>query len=365
MVAIAITNRYTDGFDLAWTPAGGETTFDVELNREADFASDTSLLFQGHSTADTAWRGLPSGTPFWARARKTNGGNGAWSTPVNFATLPVAPAAYSGFSMDKAGLVVPAAIQNLALAGSVPAVAGYPLTNMLRDDPQSMWLIRRTTPLSNAVAIEFETSGEPIDTIAMLGTFADDAAQWTVSHAQTAADRTNGTGTSVAAFADQPFRASVSIGRRRSYHAMRTFDSTTDRYWRIFLRNINSRVFIARQLIVGAMRMSVNASRGFGSAPLDFGGVSRNRFGTPDRLIGWRGRVLDLELSWLNESEYQTKWSDLDTLVGLSKPVLVIQNAKRNVWMQDRMGFGELSQMRGEIQRGDRWLKRMECKSIY
>jgi hypothetical protein len=80
---------------------------------------------------------------------------------------------------------------------------------------------------------------------------------------------------------------------------------------------------------------------------------------------GWRGRKVEFPLSWISEAEYEAKWRDLDQLVGTTDPVLALPNPKASRYLNDRIAFGEITNMRGELMRGDKYAKTIEIRSLY
>ena len=235
---LTLNDRYTNGFAIQLANSDGAgIAFVFEINRSPDFASDDTLtgvvtgVPLGNSVVTIL--GLPSSTPFYIRAISSNIG-AVYSNVLFAATTLVAPITnYAGFSVDKAMLVVPADIANLeaSFAAGNALRAGFPVSNLLRDDPQS------TFQSVGAVSftLTFETSGEPIDTVALLGTMADDDATWAISSSPVegnfaAAGATN------SGFIT--FRCSPSIGRRPSYHGLYTLPApVTNRFWSISIAN--------------------------------------------------------------------------------------------------------------------------------
>lgn len=336
----------------------GETAWTIEANRSPDFAADESITRGFGSAGAATMRDLVPDTPYYFRARKTNGGNGPWSATYMTATAPPASAPnppYTGFSIVPAILVVPEPLGDLAMTN---IDAGSLASSMTNDDPMS--LVRVAGP--DNTTITFRTPGRPIDTFAILGTLAHEDIVWRIRGAATLADVT---GAPVVDTGNVQFRISPGIGRRKYYHAFRRLSQTyTLEFWQIDISGF-AQFFVARNLVVGLARSSVNISRGAGQVPLDFGKVDRTIFGTPDRVVGWRGRNVEFPLSWITEAEYEAKWRDLDQLVGLTDPVLALPNPKANVYLNDRIAFGEIGSARGEIMRGDRWLKSLEIRSLY
>jgi hypothetical protein len=356
MTALALVARTNSSLTIGVTAGAGETQFELEFNRADDFASDDSLFRTGLAAGNAAVAGLPADTPFFVRGRSTNGGvSGAWSIPVLAATLPpAATGAYLGFSIEPSFLIVPEPINEITCAEQA---AGSPAVNLLSDDPTA--LLRSQ---NGNVTIYAHTAGRLSDGVSLLGTMLDEAATWRIR----AAD-------SVAATAAAPtldsgvvaFRASPNLGMRPSYHGFfRAGAPVAASWWRIDIVNPGP-TFIARNLVIGLVRSSVNFSRGAGTAPWDLGSVQRTVYGTPDRVRGWRGRAVDFQLSWLSEAEFEAKWADLDRLVGTTEFVWILPNSKASPYRHDRIGLGTIEQMRAENVRSSKFLRTIEVRSIY
>lgn len=356
MVTISTKSVTSTSFIVEVDADSGETLFDVEINRAEDFASDDSFIQSNVGFGDRTFAGLPSDTVWSIRARKTNGGIGLWTPVIKRATLPApANAPNLGLTVDKALLVRPEQLSQI-LAPS--ALLGAPAKNLLRDDPMSAMRVNG----SGTFAIQFETAGRPMDAIALLGTLAGIDATWRIRAAA-----------SQAALASAPtydtgyirFHASPNLGARELYHGLHLMAAPrTDTWWEISITHA-APAFVARNLVVGLQRKSVNASRGSGQTAYDLGSMSRTSYGTPQRVEGWKGRRVDFELSWLSETEYQTKWSDLEMTLGLTRPVMVLPNSRANQYLHDRIGFGCISSTRSEVMRGDKSLRQITVDSLY
>lgn len=336
---------------------GGETAFDVEANRSLDFASDESIVKTGQVAGAVVMQDLVPDTPYYIRTRKTNGGNGLWSAGYMVATTAPAAApapAYNGFSIIPALLVVPEPIDDVQ---GVNTEAGSVATNLFNDDPLSTWRVAGATG-----AITFRTTGRAIDTFAFLGTLANEGVTWRIRGATTLANTTAAPGVDTGVV---PLRISTGIGQRKHYHGFRRFTQTYNyEWWRIDLAGFNA-FFMARHLVVGFARASVNISRGAGHSPVDMGRIERTLFGSPDRVVGWRGRAVDFPLSWISETEYEAKWRDLDQLVGQTDPVLAIPNPKVSQYLNDRIAYGEVTDMRTELMRGTKYARSLTIRSLY
>lgn len=370
---LSLTNRAAN--ELTFSLVADEdvmTQVVLELNRSPDFSSDDTIFKLitgiGNGTSSQTVRGLPSGTTWHIRAL-SNGSGAAYSNIVVAATTEVATAtAYAGFSVDKSLLVDPVTIASISdgYGANNARLAGFPPFNLLRDDPQSTWQVIPSVGAALHTTLTFQTSGEPIDTVAILGTLASDDMIWSISSAPTVGGF-GGAGST--ASGDLPFRCSPSIGRRQYYHALYSLPApTTNRFWSITITSsplVHSVSFIARQLVLGLARQSTNPSQGASESISDTGTFSRGRFGTPDRVAGWRGRAVSFEMSWLRETEYQAKWAPVLTLVGKTKSVLALANGKRNVWTNDRLAFGPITDMQGENMKSSRHSVGIAIDSLY
>lgn len=357
MATLALNARLANRLDITVTAGGGETAFQAEVNRFPDFASDESWFYTPAAGGNSFLDLLPDTIYYW-RVRKTNAGNGPWSQTYMWATLPGAAApvpAYNGFSIIPAILVVPEPLADLVATN---VEAGSVVDNLVNDDPMSTLRIGPAGP----TAITFRTSGRPIDTFAFLGTLANEDVTWRIRGAASAAAVT------AAPLVDTgvvQFRISNGIGRRQHYHAFRRLGQTyTHEFWRIDLTGFTY-FFMARHLVVGLARSSVNISRGQGSTPMDMGRIERTQFGAPDRVRGWRGRNVEFPLSWISEAEFEAKWRDLDQLVGTTDPVLALPNPKASVYLNDRIAYGEIVDMRAEMMRGTKYARQITVRSLY
>jgi len=346
-------------------PNGAGANYTVELNRAEDFSSDDSIFLQVNNVAAGSangfiFPGLPSGTTWYARLISAAGER----SPVVIGATSVAAltTTYTGYSIAKALLVVPVGIVNPRAGGSngTYGLSGFPAANLLRPDPASTFQMRNNDAGVSGT-IFFETSGEPIDVVALLGHNQPDDVTWEIHHSKTAIF--NGADDTILPYTTM--RVSPSIGQRQSYHSFARLPSpTTDRFWAINIIS-SSRHLIARNLVLGRARETTNADKGAGYGVNDLGSATRTRFGVLDSVRGWRGKVVDFAMSWISETEFQAKWADLPGLVGTTKAVLAIPNSKRNIHLNDRIAFGNITQMRGENVQSFKYSQTIEINSIY
>lgn len=358
MATLDLSARAANSMNLTLGAGGGETAWEIEVNRAADFFSDESYFVPQAASGVRTISDLVPDTPYYFRARKTNGGNGPWTPTVMAATLVPTQAVvpYTGFTIVPAILVVPEPINEPDLAAT-NVEAGSSVLNLLNDDPASVLKVAGT-----GSAITFRTTGRSIDTFALLGSAANENVTWRIRGGTSAANVTAAPTTDTGVV---NFRINPGIGRRPHYHAFRQLAApVTTEYWRIDIAGVTANWF-ARHMVVGLARSSVNISRGAGRAPMDLGQFQRTQLGSPDRVRGWRGETIDFPLSWLKESEYETKWSDLMQLVGTTEPVLAIPNPKSNVYLNDRIAYGVIADARDENMRSDRYAKTLTIASLY
>lgn len=352
-----IIARTGSSVTLTLTAGGGETAWEIETNRSEDFNADESYFIPVAAAGNIAINDLVPDTPYYFRTRKTNGGNGAWSATFMAATGAPAAApvpAYTGFSIIPALLVVPEPIVDLV---GTNVAAGSDVNNLNNDDPMNVFKVAGASS-----AITFRTTGRAIDTFALLGSLANESVTWRLRGAATATNVTAAPTTDTGVVS---FRVSNGLGRRRHYHAFRRLAApVTSEYWRIDLAGITAN-FIARHLVVGFARSSVNVSRGAGHEANDMGSFGRTMFGSPDRVRGWRGRKVEFPLSWVSEAEYEAKWRDLQTLVGSTEPVLALQNPKSSIYLNERIAYGTIQSDRGEMMRGEKYAKTLDINSLY
>lgn len=356
MTALSFVSRTDKQIVISVAAGGGETTFEIEINRQPDFASDESMSITGVAAGNVNINGLCATTNYYIRGRATNTNpKGAWSNVLVQATLlPAAPATYVGFSIEPTILVVPEPFESLTCAD---AEAGSSALNLANSDPLSTLRVQN----DSAFSIIFKTNGRPIDTFALLGTNANNDATWRIR----GADSQAGLATAPVDTGSIAFRASPEIGQRPNFHAFRRLTALYEHpWWQIDVTH-NAPTFWARHLVVGKARQSVNYSRGMSIEPFDLGTTNRSNIGGPDRIRGWRGRGFSLGLSWLSEAEFEAKWSDLDMLVGTTDPVLVVTNPKANTYLNDRIGYGEITDMSAENVRSSKWNRSLTLRSLY
>lgn len=356
MTALTFVARTAASLTIGVAAGVGETQFELEFNRADDFASDDSLFRTGLAAGNAAVAGLPADTPFFVRGRSTNGGvPGPWSENLLAATMPPAAAGdYFGFSIEPSFLIVPEAIDQISCDQEDD---GAPALNLLGDDPTATLRSQGAN-----ITIYAHTAGRLADGVSLMGTMLGEAATWRVRAGNTIDETAAAPGLDSGVVA---FRASPNLGMRPSYHSFfRALAPVALPWWRIDITNPGP-TFIARNLVIGLVRSSVNFSRGAGHEPYDLGSLQRTVYGTPDRVRGWRGRTVDFQLSWVNEAEFEAKWADLDRLVGTTDPVWILPNSKASPYRHDRIGFGVIEQTRAENVRSSKFLRTIGVKSLY
>jgi hypothetical protein len=356
LATINLSARGASSITVALAADAGETSWEIEVNREPDFSADESYFIAVDAGGDVPIPDLVPDTPYYFRARKTNASNGPWgATLMGSTTAPAAPLvpAYNGFSIIPAIVVVPEPIADLVATN---VADGSDALNLLNDDPMSVF------HTVGASAITFRTTGRPVDTIAILGTLANEDVTWRIRAAATFAGVTGAPGVDTGVV---QFRVNPGIGRRQHYHAFRRLAAVYDyEYWRIDIAGIEEN-FIARNLVIGFARSSVNISKGAGIDAADGGTMNRTQFGQPDRVRGWRGRRVEFPLSWISEAEFETKWRDLHQLVGTTDPVLALPNPKVSRYLNDRIAYGDIVTARDEHVASNKYNKTLEIRSLY
>lgn len=323
-------------------PGGGWVEIQIADNR--DFRG--IVTSRSYTATPASIVGLNQNSEYYARGRTITSGLvvGAWGATVGFLTADGADwsTAPQAIMIEPAILVRPAPI--LAFTNSLET-AGYPASNLDRDDPQLVWSYNHA---ANDAALYIETAGGPIDTFSILDTTASEATTITVKGADAIATLTGGG----ADFSQGPaqFRASANLPQRHGYHSLVRLPAPQKRrFWRINVSapsNSRSGVFMARYLVAGLARTAKNISADKVESPLDLGGLDRNRAGGPDRIWGHRMRKVDFEISMMSEMQFETQFSDLWRLVGLTEPMLVVPNSKSNAFLHDRILYGAIQQQR-------------------
>jgi hypothetical protein len=319
-------------------PAGGSA--EVEISDNPRFAGIVTR--QNYTTSPQTVSGLNQGGTYFARAvGKSSGGvYEEYGATVSFYNpITTTPnTATAAIMVTPAIIVPPEPIMTVVSAG---ALAGYPATNLLRDDP-NMQLV------GTSGSITFQHSGAPIDTVALLGTAYDETAAWSIHGGATQAAAEGGA--PAFTLASSQFRASANLNgnRQAGFHGLARF-ATPQSYpwWNIrFTGGSQQGQFLSTYLVAGLARTAKNISADKVEQPLDLGGIDRVRDGTADRVYGHRMRRVDFEISLLTEMQWETQYGDLWRKIGLNEPVLVVPNSKSGAFLHDRILYGTVAQSR-------------------
>ena len=323
---------------IAGIPAGGSVLLMISDNPRFDGLVSWRTL----TATPFALSGLNQTGTYYLRARGITAGGvyEAWGKTVGLYT----PLAIARDTAPAAVLVTPAIIvppEPIIAITSVTAVAGYPASNMVNDDPSLMFVSLGSSNFT------IETAGAPIDTIAVLDTnFAEDIT-WQVAGGATAAQAEGGAPAYLSPV--QQFGASAQLTQRRGYHGlMRLSALQSHRFWnvRVVAGSVAGGMSAIRYCVIGRARTAKNIAADKLESPLDLGSIDRGRDGTADRVFGHRMRKVDFEISMLTEMQWETQFADLWQKIGLNEPVLVVPNAKTGAFLHDRILYGTLAAQR-------------------
>lgn len=338
--------------NVTWSTAGRTAGYDqvqFQVGTRADFLFGLAPLYNYAGAASIVVGNLNQANLYWFRARERRSSDGAvlpWTTayPIYTPWNDTRVTAPLSLMVQPAILVVPEPVTWSAPGGYD---AGYPPANLASDAPQEqLWTSYWPT------TVDFDTAGQPIDTIALLATNTPAGAQWYALAYNTPTDRTNNTNLVYQTTAVQ-FHASAAVPGRDSYHGlMRLPSPRSEVYWRIYFTDPAStgQPPAARAVItygvVGLARTAKNIAADKTEGPMDYGSVERTRDGIPDRRLGFRGRKVEFEISVMTEAQWETQFSDLRQRVGLTDPVLVVPNSRAGAFLHDRILYGPLSTSR-------------------
>lgn len=325
---------------IAFTNLPGGGSVEIQIADNPDFRGMFS--WQNYAATPAAISGLNQLGTWYARGRTVTAGGvlGAWGAIVGFYT-PAAGAwntAPQPIMIDPAIIVVPEPILGFTNAG---AVAGYPASNLGRDDPNLFWVTTNADLL-------LQTAGAPINTIALLDTFVNEGAVWTIAAGNTAAEA-NG-GAPPFQLLNQTFRASTNLPQRPGYHGLlRLAAPQAYPFWRIVVTGAagqrQGRTY-ARYVVLGLARTAKNISTDKLEAPLDLGSMDRTRGGGPDRVWGHKMRKIDFEIAVMREMQWETQFGDLWRKIALSEPVLAVPNSRTGAFLHDRILYGTMAAQR-------------------
>jgi hypothetical protein len=351
MLSISLNSRTasTIVFDLAGRTTGTYDTVDVQYSCRPDFNFTLAPVVNFATAAQITLQGLNQANLYFVRARERASGTGAAGP---WALLPAAAYTLQSTTLDTAPLAImlrPAIIvvpEPVTWSYSGGGAAGYPADNLSSDSPaEQAWFAPGY--------LYFDTGGQPIDTIALLGTNIPPGVDWQVEAFGTAANRAAGTSILYASAGTQ-FHASPNLPGRQFYNGLiRLPAPRNELYWRVVFSAFSGtlppgNIIAAMFGVVGLARTAKNIAADKVESPLDYGNLERTRDGVPDRRFGWRGRRVDFEIAFMTEAQWETQFSDLRRKVGLTEPALVVPNTRTGSFLHDRILYGPLTAQRAQ-----------------
>jgi hypothetical protein len=342
------------------TTPGTYANIDVQYSTRPDFLFVPSPLFTIATAANYQLTGLNQGCLLWVRAREKTAGGAVqpWTTPALMVYLPISVARVTTpatIMVTPAIVVMPTPIRQVVPAG---VVAGYPGSNLLTDSPGEQCWFTGTT-------IDFETSGEPIDTFALLSTNIPAAGTWRVM-----ASATQG-GLAAPTYnlgVDVSFQPSAGLPGRPYYHGLlRLVAPQAFRWWRIQFTAAAAppaNLKVATFMVAGLARTAKNIAADKVESPLDYGALDRLRDGTADRRIGYRGRRVEFDIAMLTEAQWETQFADLRQRIALTDPALVVPNMQSNAFLHDRILYGPVQSNRVQQPNATRFTKSLAIESL-
>jgi hypothetical protein len=347
MTAIAATATSATSASIAFAgiPAGADTV-QVQYGIRDDFSWSLAPILYLAPAAAQAITGLNQAGTYFFRARAVDATRTAiepWSnisaiyTPVA-ALRSLAPAA---IMIEPSLIVPPSTILNWWASSEE---ASYPARALGRDDPNSVWQGRQ---VNGIVTLEMQSTGEPIDTFALLASTAAENATIKVS---AGASRNAALTTPVYTTGVLPFRASAGLPMRNGYHSLvRMPAPVAAPFWRIEIGGdtpgglLAATYAVLGKAIVSAKNYSVDSK---GETLVDRGTIDRDRSGNPDRAYGMRGRTVEFEINQLREADYEAEIERLRWRIGTTQPALVVPNSKAGSFLHDRILYGQMGATR-------------------
>lgn len=340
------TGMTTTAVSIAFTNLPGGGTVEIQIADNPMFRGMVS--FGSYAATPAAVNGLNQRGTYYARGRTVTAGGvkAAWGATEGFRTTDGVAwdTAAAAIMVSPGFLVVPECVVEMSAA----EVAGYPESNLLRDDPQAVWVTDQAGAGPYTATVHTRTVGQPIDTFALLSTNAPDNGtlqlKGTTTMARALAANWDYVGPANA------FRASPNLPQRATYHHLTRLGAPLNHMvWTWIVSSANPFElgrFIATHLVCGLARSAKNISADKTETPLDLGGIDRQRSGAPDRTWGHRMRKVEFEISVMRETQWETQFGDLWRKIGLSEPVLVVPNSKTGSFLHDRILFGTVAQQR-------------------
>lgn len=282
--------------------------------------------------------GLNRAQTYWIRGREyyADGSRARWSPPLAITTEQgIGPPDDLAVQIQNAYFVPPEPIL-VSVNGGLP---GYPAANLTSPSPVAQ------TWFADAAAkrIYVETSGGPVDTIALLETNIPDGATVAILHGPTA--ESVRTGPPAYQVDHGAFRCSPGLTGRRGYHGLwRLAAPTTNRFFRIDISGTAPayHLVVATHLVMGLAREAKGYSD-MTDQVVDYSSLDRLRDGTPDAVAGFRARRVDFSLAFMEKRMHERLFADLGQRVGLSEPMLIVPNSKPGRYFHDQLLYGNLT----------------------
>jgi hypothetical protein len=334
--------------DLAGRTTGTYNQVEYQYSARCDFEFALAPSVVIATAASITLQSLSQANTYFVRVRErksADGTVGPWTVALPVYLPPaVAPDTAPLSIMIRPAIVVVPEVVTWSVSGG--ADAGHPADNLASDAPnEQFWF----TPNS----LYFDTGGQPIDTVALLGTNIPEGVTWRLETFTTAANRAAVTSIQFTS-GDQQFRASLNVPGRPSYHGlMRLAAPRLEPFWRIVFTAATGsfppgNIIAAMFAIAGLARTSKNIAADKVESPLDYGSIERTRDGVPDRRYGWRGRRVEFEIALQTEAQWETQFADLRHKIGLTDPVLVVPNTRTGAFLHDRILFGPVTANRAQ-----------------
>lgn len=346
--------------DFSNTTAGHSVQVQYSTRPDFQLCVSPLITLTAEQPASLAMPGLNQDTGYYVRAREyliADGMEGDWTALTAFRTpLDTAPdTSPANITHDPAMLVIPARVINWFADNEV---SGFPVANLGFDAPVA-W---RSVGTPHGFTIEI--APEEIDTIALLMSNASEAMQVTISAGATKANAEGGS----PSYSHGPvdFRASQNIAGRKGYNALIRLPAAQEyAFWHISIAGtLPGELFHMEHAVFGLNRATKKHAIDKTEAPLDLGTVSRGRSGVPLRALGYRMRKVDFEIAAMSEQQFETLYSRIADLVGLTEPVLVVPNPKATAFLHDRILYGTLVSSQATNIRGPLFSRKFSIESI-
>jgi hypothetical protein len=316
----------------------------MQVSARPDFQFCVCPVFTvpGPGAAFYQLSGLNAGSTYFARVRNRDAANRVydWSPTYSFRTPPggARATAPAPVMIEPVLFVKPEHLMASREFGT--GVAGYPMSNLFRDSPVAA-RFGYYDAARGVFLLEFETAGQPIDTIALLNTNLPEVAKIDVLGGN---GPVNVSADVIWSLAAQPARASANLPQRMGYHTLIRFpEPRAARFIRLGVTDafLSGGILHIEHAIMGLNRASKNHAVEKTESPAPMTTIERRRSGAMDRVRGRPMRKVDIELQMLSEAQYETIYGDL--WQHENEAVLVVPNSKAGAFLHDRMLYGDLT----------------------